>query len=85
MLENGIPIDKISSDTGYHRRTIFKIQQKARSRGFDPSKDSRILLAYVEDAPRSGRPKKTTPEVEEEVVKAISKNSKSCGHSSPAV
>jgi transposase len=33
------------------------------------------LLTYVEDAPRSGRPKKIIPEVEEEVIKTISKNS----------
>ncbi len=85
MLENGIPMDKITHDTGYHRRTVFKIQQKARARGFDSSKDSRILLAYVEDAPRSGRPKKTTPEVEEEVIKAISKNSTSRQLSTQAI
>ncbi len=35
----------------------------------------KILLAYVEDVLRPSRPKKCMPEVEEEVIKAISKNS----------
>jgi len=47
----------------------------AKERGYDPSKDTKILLLYVVDAPRSGRPKKCTPELEEEVIKVISKNS----------
>jgi len=34
-----------------------------------------IIMAYVEDAPRFGRPKKLTTEVEEQVIKAILKNS----------
>jgi transposase len=31
-------------------------------------------MAYVEDAPRAGRPKKVTIKVEEKVIKAITKN-----------
>ncbi len=42
--------------------------------GYDPEKNKKILLAYVEDAPRISRPKKCTTEVEE-VIKVISKNS----------
>jgi transposase len=34
-----------------------------------------IIIAYVKDVPRFNRPKKVTIEVEEQVIKAISKNS----------
>jgi len=66
---------QIVKDTGYTERTIYGIQKKARDRGYNPSKDTKIFLRYVEDAPRVGRPKKATPELEEEVIKTISKNS----------
>jgi transposase len=66
---------QIVKDTGYIERTIYGIQKKAKDRGYNPSKDTKILLHYVEDAPRVGRPKKATPELEEEVIKTISKNS----------
>jgi transposase len=66
---------KITADTGYTESAVYKIQKKAIDRGYDPEKDKKILLAYIKDAPRIGRPKKCTPEVEEEVIKVISKNS----------
>ena len=75
MLQLGHPVSEIVLKTGYHKSTILRIQQKAISRGYDPEKDSKILLAYVEDAPRVGRPKKITSETEEAIIKAISKNS----------
>jgi hypothetical protein len=54
------------------------IQKTAKSRGYNPSKDARILLSYVEDAPRTRRPKKCMPEVEEKLIKAICQNSNTC-------
>lgn len=54
----------------------YRILKTAKERGYNPDKSKTLYLRYVEDAPRSGRPKKITPEVEEEVIKAISKNSK---------
>ena len=75
MLQLQVPVSQITEKTGYDKSTISRIQKKARARGYDPSKDTKIYLHYVEDAPRAGRPKKCTPEVEEEVIKIISKNS----------
>ena len=75
LLQKKTPILEIMADTGYSKGAIYEILKKAKQRGYDPEKDKKVLIAYVEDAPRSGRPKKCTPEVEEEVIKIISKNS----------
>ncbi|KAF4633514.1 hypothetical protein G7Y89_g4598 [Cudoniella acicularis] len=69
------PNDPATPETGYDKTTIRRIEKKARERGYTPETDPKIILAYVEDAPRSGRPKKLSPEQEEEVIKALSKNS----------
>ena len=37
---------------------IYRLRQKARQRGFDPAVSPVILLSYVTDAPKSGRPRK---------------------------
>ena len=75
LLQVNTPISQIIEKTGYQKRNIYRILKTAKERGYDPSKSSILYLSYVQDAPRSGRPKKVTPEIEEEVIKAISKNS----------
>jgi hypothetical protein len=75
LLGKGIKLDEIITDTSLSRSAIYGLQKKAISCGYDPSKDRKILIAYVEDAPKVGRPKKCTPELEEVVIKTISKNS----------
>jgi transposase len=75
LLQKGVSIDEIIKDTNYARRSIYNILKKAKDRGYDPLKDTRIFLSYVEDAPRSGRLKKCTPEIEEKVINIISPNS----------
>ena len=75
LLQKKTPIKEIIKDTGYKESSIYRIQKVTKSRGYNPSKDTKILLYYVEDTPRSSRPKKCTIEVGEEVIKAISKNS----------
>lgn len=63
------PVSEITPTTGHNKSTISRIQNKAKEREYNPEKDPKILLAYVEDAPRASRPKKTTPKVEQEVIK----------------
>ena len=75
LLSKGFKPDEIKADTGLSKSTIYDLQKRALSHGYDPSKDQKILIAYMEDAPKVGRPKKCTPEVEEAVIKTISKNS----------
>jgi transposase len=75
LLQTKTPIAEIIKRTGYQERGIYKILKKAKKRGYDPSQSTILYLSYVEDAPRTGRPKKVTSEVEEQVIKAVSKNS----------
>ena len=51
-------------------RTVKRLQQKARDRGFDPSVSQIVQISYVEDNTRSGRPRKAD-EAKLEEVKAI--------------
>ena len=75
LLQTKTPITEIIERTGYKERGIYKVLKRAKERGYDPSKSTILYLSYVEDAPRTGRPKKITPEVEEQVIHLISKNS----------
>ena len=55
----GFPTSEIASRTGLIPRTINRIYDQAIERGFDPeSSPTQVLLSYVEDAPRSGCPRK---------------------------
>ena len=75
MLQMKVTVSEIIERTGYNKSTISRIQKKAKERGYDLSRDTKIYLHYVEDAPRVRKPKKCTLEVEEMVVATISKNS----------
>jgi hypothetical protein len=75
LLSTGLTLSEIGKKTGFTKSGILRIEKKAKERGYDPEKDLIIYIRYVEDAPRIGRPKKCTPEVEEKVVALISKNS----------
>lgn len=75
LLQVKTPIEDIIKRTGFTKSTIYRIQKVAKEHGYDPSKDTTLYLAYVEDTSRVERPKKITPEVEEEIIKTISKNS----------
>ena len=75
MLQLKRPVKEITEKTGLNKSTVSRIEKRAKERGYTPETNPTIIMAYVEDAPRSGRPTKLTAEVEEQVVKAISKNS----------
>ena len=45
-----------------------RLQQKARSRGYDPETSKILKLAYVVNALRTGRPKVATEEKSAEIV-----------------
>jgi transposase len=62
LYEEGIAVKCIMEITGLSRSTIYDLRKKARERGYDPTVSHVILLKYVEDAPRSGRPRKATEE-----------------------
>ena len=53
---------------------IYRIQRNANERGFRPENSLIILAEYVKDKPRSGRPIKATPEIEEEIQESITRD-----------
>ena len=65
--------------TGLPRSTINSIHRTARARGYNPDACQTIFNSYVEDAPKSGAPIKATPEVEDAIIAALSKNSTTRG------
>ena len=67
ILQLKRPITEITEKTGFNKSTVGRIEKRAKERGYTPETSQTILLAYVEDVPRSGRPKKATVEVEEKI------------------
>ncbi|KAG6221158.1 hypothetical protein E4U26_006148 [Claviceps purpurea] len=68
----GISTKEVASITGISVRTVNKIFANAVSRGFNPEdRPMKINNRFVEDAPKSGRPKKQTPEVKEIVLSKV--------------
>lgn len=85
LLENKIPITEIISITGISKPSIYSIRKTAIARGYNPQESRKLLIAYVTDAPRSGRPPKATTEVKEQVKQTITKNSTSRQMSTQAI
>lgn len=68
LVEFGIPPGQASHITKISVKTIQRLRRQARTRGFDPAVSPILKLEYVEDAPRSGRPPKLNPELEDTIV-----------------
>jgi hypothetical protein len=75
LLQSQTPLAMITEITGISKSSITQLRRNAIARGYDITKSKKLLLAYVEDAPRSGRPIKATDEVKKKVVETVSKNS----------
>ncbi|KAF7170554.1 hypothetical protein CNMCM5623_002961 [Aspergillus felis] len=54
----GVESKAIAAGLDIPYRSVQKIIQRAKERGFDPATNPRVKMEYVEDAERSGRPKK---------------------------
>ena len=60
---------EVSEKTGISRHAINRIYAKAIQRGFDPTHSPLLLKdEWLEDAPRSGRPTKKTPNLVQNVL-----------------
>ncbi len=68
LVEFGIPPAQASNITKISVKTIQRLRRQARVRGFDPAVSPILKTEYVEDAPRSGRPPKLNPELEDTIV-----------------
>jgi transposase len=71
LAEYGIPVQHIKHHLNMSVNTIQRLRKTARERGFDPAVSPQLKLEYVEDAPRSGRPSKLTPQMEDAIVAAF--------------
>ncbi|KAL5610520.1 hypothetical protein FOBRF1_006637 [Fusarium oxysporum] len=64
---------EIHEITGIPKRTINDVYARAIKRGFDPEqRPFQLLSAWLEDAARSGRPLKRTPEVGALIISKVS-------------
>ena len=64
LAEAGIAVKIVTAITGISRSTISRLQKQARVRGYDPNQSKKLLLSYVTDNPRSGRPTVITHDTE---------------------
>lgn len=75
LLEMNVPIAQIQEITGIPKRTIYDYRKTTIQRGYNSQESKKLVLAYIEDAARSGRPPKATEEVKQTVVGVLEKNS----------
>jgi hypothetical protein len=71
LITEGYSSQEIERKTGVKQRTQANIKKKAFQRGFRPDIDPRILTYYVEDAPRSGRPKEISIDTEKALLQEV--------------
>ena len=65
----GVPAMNACTTAGIkHPRTVWRLLQKAKDRGFDPESSSVLKIEYVQDAARSGRPIICGPAKEEAIL-----------------
>lgn len=74
LLEVGYTPAQIEVFIGVKKSAVHRFRRIAIERGYKPEESKKILLEYLVDAPRSGRPK-VTQAIEESIVSAITKNS----------
>jgi hypothetical protein len=80
FLELNIPHFEITAKTGISKAQIYKLRDKAISRGWDPKVSGIVEVHHVEDAPRSGRPK-TSQSIIDLILKTVTQNSTTRGWS----
>lgn len=72
MLEYGLPIAQIIADTGMSSSSVYRLRDNAIKRGYARNEGRKLLLSYVADIERPGRPKVATTEaVAQEVIRIV--------------
>jgi transposase len=61
----------IEKKTGVKQSAQSRIKKRAFTRGYRPEQDPQILSQYIEDAPRSGRPKQISPATEQQLIESV--------------
>ena len=78
FLDLGIPHLEITKRTGISKVQIYKIRDKAISRGWDLQISGVVEVFHVEDRARSGRPK-TSQDLVDSVLQTVTRNSTTRG------
>lgn len=71
LIEAGIAAKIVAATVEVSDQTVYKWRRIAIERGYDPNVSKVLKEEYVTDAPRSGRPRKVNPEVEEAILDNI--------------
>jgi hypothetical protein len=74
-LELGYTPAQIEAYLGVSKSAVYRFRRTAIDRGYNPQESKKILLEYLVDAPRSGRPTKVTEAIEASIVSTLSQNS----------
>jgi transposase len=75
LIDKPTPTREIYALTGVSERVINLIYARAIARGFDPACRPTVLEnKHLEDAPRSGRPRKDTQEVQQFIASKVRLN-----------
>ncbi len=74
LIEEGVAVDRVTTVSGMSKASIYRLQKTARARGYDPTVSRKLKDEYVQDAPRSGRPKKLSPEQEQHLLEVLQNN-----------
>ena len=81
-LSVGLKVPEVSSVVNISESQLYRLKKKAIERGWEGTKASSILLTYVQDAPRPGRPTRCTPEVLQGVDEYIENDDDTAHHQS---
>jgi len=76
LKEVGQTNEQISETTGVSIRHIRQLYANALNRGYDPAVSKQLKDEYFVEAPRSGRPKKITESLKQEVLQSVRKSRK---------
>jgi Transposase len=74
LYEFGLPFHQIMALTNIRERTVQKLRERAIARGYDPLICKHLLIRYVKDAPKSGRPP-IHESVKSIIIKVVTQNS----------
>jgi hypothetical protein len=71
LLEEGVPVTRITEYTGLTKSTIYHIKRVAFERGYDPSVSYEFKDKYFVDGPRTGRFKVITEESNAQIIQTV--------------
>jgi transposase len=78
FLQLGVPVEEIQRLLGPSKAIIYRWCRTVITRGYNSEKPEKILLEYLVNKPRSGRPRKATVKIKEKIIKILIKSSVIC-------